>query len=149
MTLTASRSRLYNAWSNMKQRCCNEARRDFPAYGGRGITVCPEWTDSFQAFHSWAMDNGYQDHLTLDRIDTDGPYCPGNCRWATRKAQANNRRTNRFITLDGRTQSIQQWADEIGIDKTTLWRRFDAGWSVERALTEPVHSNKRRRRARS
>lgn len=143
------RARLYVAWNNMRQRCTNAARPDFQWYGGRGITVCPEWADSFPAFQAWAVENGYDDHLTLDRIDTNGPYSPGNCRWATRKDQANNRRTNRFLTLDGRTQSIKQWADELGIDNTTIWRRLHNGWPVERALTEPVHKEKRNRRVRS
>jgi len=144
--MAPERKRLYNAWSNMKQRCSNDARHDFPAYGGRGITVCEEWQDSFQAFRSWALSHGYEAHLTLDRIDTNGHYCPGNCRWATKKEQANNRRTNRFVTMNGRTQSIKQWADELGMEKTTLWRRFNAGWPAERALTEPVHTNKGKRR---
>ena len=95
------RTRLYVAWCNMKQRCTNESRRDFPDYGGRGITVCREWMNSFDAFRAWAMANGYRDDLTLDRIETDGPYCPENCRWATFKAQANNRRSNRLLTMDG------------------------------------------------
>lgn len=149
MTPAVGRDRLYNAWCNMKQRCCNEARRDFPAYGGRGITVCDEWQRSFPAFMKWAMEHGYQDDLTLDRIETNGPYSPENCRWVTRKVQANNRRTNRFITLDGRTQSIKQWADEIGMEKSTLWRRFNAGWTTERALKEPVHTEKRKKGALS
>lgn len=147
MTASMRRTRLYTVWSNMKQRCCNPARPDYPTYGGRGITVCPEWVDSFPAFMAWALANGYQDHLTLDRIDTDGPYSPGNCRWATRKAQANNRRTNRLLTLDGKTQSMKQWAEELGMGADTLWRRLHKGWSVERALTEPIQKQKRRVRA--
>lgn len=141
------RPRLYIAWNNMRQRCYNTGRRDFPLYGGRGITVCPEWLGSFQAFMDWALDNGYQDDLTLDRIETDGPYCPENCRWATKKAQANNRRTNRMLTFDGRTQSMKQWAEELRMDSSTIWRRLHSGWSVERALTEPVHREKRKRSA--
>lgn len=144
----ASRRRIHYAWNNMKQRCSNAARDDYPLYGGRGITVCPEWA-GFPAFLAWAMENGYEDHLTLDRIDTDGPYCPENCRWATKKEQANNRRSNRVLTLDGRTQSMTQWAEELGIDASTLWRRLHYGWPVERALTEPVHTEKRKRSVRS
>lgn len=147
--MRVSRSRLYTTWNNMKQRCSNAARRDFPAYGGRGITVCDEWQKSFWAFYHWAMASGYEPHLTLDRIETDGPYCPENCRWATKKDQANNRRTNRFLTHEGRTQSMKQWADELGMDHTTLWRRLAYGWPVERALTEPVHTEKRKKGVRS
>lgn len=141
------RTRLYTAWSNMKQRCCNRARPDYPTYGGRGITICPEWAEDFSAFMAWALDNGYKDHLTLDRIDTNGPYSPGNCRWVTRKAQANNRRTNRLLTLYGKTQSMGQWAQELGIGSGTLWRRLHNGWSVERALTMPVQKKQRRVRS--
>ncbi len=144
----AQRARIYTAWNNMRQRCYNEGRRDYQWYGARGITVCPEW-ESFPAFMAWAVANGYDDHLTLDRINTNGPYSPDNCRWATRKEQANNRRTSRMLTLNGRTQSMQQWADEIQMDTSTIWRRLHSGWPVERALTEPVHIEKRSRRLRS
>ena len=148
MVTRARRARLYNAWNNMRQRCLNESRPDFQWYGARGITICPEWS-SFPIFMSWALENGYQDDLTLDRINTNGPYSPDNCQWATRKVQANNRRTNRMLTMDGRTQSMKQWAEELNIDNTTIWRRLHNGWPVERALTEPVHSEKRNRRVRS
>lgn len=143
--MPVSKSRLYRTWLNMKHRCLNEKRRDYQWYGARGITVCQEWQDSFPAFEAWALENGYREDLTLDRIETDGHYCPENCRWETRKAQANNRRTTRLLTLDGRTQSLQMWADELGMDKNTLWRRLNNKWTVERALTEPVHREKRSR----
>lgn len=143
--INASRTRIYTAWNNMRQRCLNESRNDFQWYGARGITICPEW-DSFPAFMEWALENGYRDDLTLDRIDTNGPYSPDNCQWATRKVQANNRRTNRMLTLGDRTQSLKQWSEELDIDNTTIWRRLHNGWSVERALTEPVHTEKRNRR---
>ena len=143
------RARLYTAWGNMKQRCFNPSRRDYAWYGGRGITVCSEWRNSFPAFMAWALENGYQSHLTLERIETDGPYCPENCRWATKKEQANNRRSNRMLTMDGKTQTMALWADEKGMDLSTLWKRIYHGWPVERALTEPVHREKGRRRVRA
>lgn len=138
--------RLYVTWTNMKQRCYNASRNDYQQYGARGITVCDEWRDNYCDFEEWAMGNGYRDDLTLDRKDTNGPYSPENCKWSTVREQANNRRTNRMLTLGDETMTIAQWAEEIGMGSNTLWRRINNGWSVERALTEPVHHEKRPRR---
>lgn len=139
-----SRTRLYGIWENIKTRCQNPKSDDYHRYGGRGITICPEWRDSFEAFRDWALANGYRDDLTIERIDTDGDYFPENCKWATMKEQSNNRRSNVPITYNGKTQTIAQWAAEIGITHMTLWKRLKRGWPIEKAL-EPTKNRGNRR----
>lgn len=137
-----SKSRLYKCWRGIKTRCLSPTDQHWKDYGGRGITVCDEWADSYENFREWALSNGYKDDLTIDRIDVNGNYEPSNCRWATIKEQANNKRDNNYLTFNGKTQTVVQWAEELGIIPVTLEARIHRyGWSVERALTEPVHNN--------
>lgn len=144
-----SNTKLFSVWSRMRERCTNENRRDFHRYGGRGITVCDEWRNDFQAFYDWAMANGYDDNLTIDRLDNDGNYCPNNCRWATQKEQANNRSTNIFITYNGNTLTVTQWAEKTGVLCDTLSKRLNKyGWSVEKALTTPIRKQRNNRTTR-
>lgn len=131
-------TRIYRIYNNMIVRCFNQNARSYQDYGGRGITVCDKWSHNFQAFYDWAMANGYADNLTLDRIDVNGNYEPLNCRWATKKEQANNTRRNRMITYNNKTQTIKQWADEYGINYPKLKDRINKlHWTIERALNTP------------
>lgn len=94
-----AKTRLWNIWCGMKDRCYRKNNQDYSHYGGRGITVCEEWREDFQKFSDWSMANGYAENLTIDRINTDGNYEPSNCRWATRKEQTRNRRNTVKISL--------------------------------------------------
>ena len=129
---------LNGVWRAMKRRCYYKKDSRYENYGGRGITVCDEWKDDFQAFYNWAMTNGYREGLSIDRIDVNGNYEPVNCRWATDKEQANNTRSNHFLTYNGETHTISEWAEIVGMKRDTLKRRIYSGWTIEKALTEPV-----------
>lgn len=129
-----SGTRIYRIWNDMRTRCYSESHKSYPEYGGRGITVCDEWKNSSDSFIEWALENGYNDSLTLDRIDNNKGYSPNNCRWATMKEQANNTRKNVVIKYNGEEKTISQWADELGINRNTLSNRIKRGWSVERAF---------------
>lgn len=130
--------RLYRIWSSMKSRCYSHADRNFKRYGARGIRICPEWRTDFLKFREWSIANGYQDGLSIDRIDNNGEYSPDNCRWADRTTQSNNRRTNVFITYRGETHTIAEWALITGIKAATLASRKAHGWSDEDCIEIPV-----------
>lgn len=131
----ATHTRLYGVWRGMRRRCSAKTGEKYENYAKRGIAVCAEWENSFEAFQEWALANGYRDDLTLDRKDNNGPYCPENCRWVTMEVQNNNRRINRFINHRNETRTLSQWAKYAGIHPSTLRRRLDRGWDIERALT--------------
>ena len=125
----------------MIQRCENENIERYDIYGGRGIEVCKEWKEDFLNFYNWAINNGYKDNLSIDRIDVNGNYEPNNCRWATAKEQARNMRTNVNLTYNGETHCISEWAEITGIKASTIRYRIKiAGWSVEKALTTPIRN---------
>lgn len=130
--------RLYNIWCGMRQRCGNPNHPAYKDYGGRGITVTPEW-DSYKAFRNWALSSGYADDLSIDRINNDLGYYPGNCRWANSEEQSNNQRSNINLTFNGETRSLSQWAKRLGIPAQTLYYRITKyGWTVDRALNTPA-----------
>lgn len=139
-------SRLFNIWVSMRQRCNNPRDQAYNRYGGRGITVCDEWKDNFQVFYSWAISNGYAPGLSIDRIDNDKGYCPENCRWATSREQARNRRGGHLITFQGETLTMVEWAEKMKIPLHVLSFRITRyNWPVWRALTEPLHTEKGRK----
>lgn len=136
-----SHTRLHGIWSKMNERCFNKNHKYYRNYGGRGISICDEWlgTDGFIRFMKWANDSGYTDKLTLDRIDVNGNYEPGNCRWVTMQVQSNNKRDTRFLEYDGQKMSIADWARLKEMKYATLIQRIDVlGWPVEKALTKEV-----------
>lgn len=126
-THNESKLRIYKIWSYMRKRCYNENSSNYCNYGGRGISVCDEWNNSYEAFRDWAINNGYEDSLSIDRIDVNGNYEPDNCRWVTDAAQANNRRNTVYYTHDGQTRSVSEWASIYGINYKTLLKRIKSG----------------------
>lgn len=130
-------TRIYETWANMLSRCRNPKIRSYRDYGSRGIKVCEEWLE-FENFYKWALSSGYKENLTIDRIDVNKDYSPENCRWATTKQQARNKRTSVFITYKGETKVLKDWAIEYKIDSSTLKGRISRGWRIEDALTKPV-----------
>lgn len=136
-------SRLYRIWAGIIQRCCNENQGyEWKNYGGRGITVCEEWRNSFESFKEWAEANGYTNNLTIDRKDNDGPYAPWNCRWATVYEQSNNKRTSKRITYKGESKTVREFADEYGLAYHCLYARLKGGWDIEKALLTPSKEGK-------
>jgi len=135
-------SRLYSIWHGMKQRCLNTNDKNYPNYGGRRITVCDGWANEFEGFMNWALLSGYTDKLTIDRKNNDGNYEPQNCRWATIKDQANNRRSSRIITYKGISHTASEWANSLCINYATFESRRYAGWTIDKIINTPVEMRK-------
>lgn len=129
----------HSVWSDMKRRCYDPRRADFKFYGGLGIIVCKRW----MKFESFISDMGPRpsNHHTLERIDVNGNYAPSNCKWATRKEQANNTKRNVKLTLDDKTMTISQWAEHLGISQWRIRSRLKAGWNNKKTLTTPKKVN--------
>lgn len=143
-TIPSGRSSEKRSWRGMIERCYDKKDRYYKNYGGRGIRVCQRWLDSFADFFA-DMGPKPSPKLTIDRIDNDGSYCPENCRWATQKQQANNRSNNHWLTFNGVTDTIQGWADRVGIARGVIKGRLKMGWSIERILTAPSSLTARHR----
>ena len=128
----------YNVWIAMRDRCLNQKDEAYYNYGGRGIRVCDEWLTDFQAFYDYMGPRPSNRH-SIDRINNDGHYEPGNVRWASPIEQGNNKRNNRAITIDGITKNLAEWAREYGISASRIQRRIDkSGWDPKTAVTKPV-----------
>lgn len=134
-----SKHPLYHVWLQMMYRCYKKTSKAYGRYGGRGISVCEEWHD-FESFVRWSDSvGGRPDGYTLDRINNNGDYNPYNCRWVPMKIQNINKSDNIVIGYSGKSQTLSEWANQLGIKWVTLHNRYVRGWSIERMLTEPVN----------
>ena len=127
-----SNSLTYKSWTKMRERCNYPKSNRYASHGARGIKVCKRW-EKFENFYENMGERPSKDH-SIDRVDNNGNYEPENCRWATQKEQANNRRSNRWVTIDGVTKTYTEWCEERGIKRNTVTSRLSYGWTIERAL---------------
>lgn len=127
---------IYGIWSSMKARCFNKNATAYKDYGGRGVVMCDEWKNDFESFYQWALSSGYEQGLSIDRIDNDKNYCPENCRWVTSDVQASNRRSNRNITYSGETHTVTEWAQKFNKNPKTIFNRIYSGWDCIDAITK-------------
>ena len=133
MDSSGKKTRLYTIWIRMKQRCNDASSSDYTRYGGRGICICPEWETDYKTFHDWALQNGYADGMSIERIDNDGNYVPSNCTWIPMAAQARNKRNSRKITHDGETKTLAEWSEVFGIGSSLLRYRLKH-WGKEKTF---------------
>lgn len=131
-----STTRLYGIWNGMRHRCLDKKHISYHRYGGRGIKVCEEWDKSYENFKEWAINNGYQEELSIDRIDNDKDYSPSNCKWSSIKEQCNNRENNNRLTFNGVSKTVAEWSVETGLPYNTIHKRILHGWEVEDILTK-------------
>lgn len=134
-------TRLYNIWCGMRERCNNPNSQAYKDYGGRGISICKDWQDDYMNFYNWSINNGYDEKLTIDRINVNGNYEPTNCRWADTKTQCNNTRYNIMITYQDKTQSLKLWCEELNLNYDMIRARWgNPSWkdkSIEEILFTP------------
>ena len=139
-----SGTRIYRIWQAMKNRCFDINDKRYARYGGRGITVCDEWKNNFLMFYQWAIANGYNENLTIDRINNNGNYCPENCRWATAKEQANNRSSNVIYKIGNVTKQLSEWCELFGLNCKSILARFNREENITMdKLFRPVESQYR------
>ena len=133
----------FTSWASLKGRCCNPNNPSFKRYGGRGITVCERWLESFDNFYK---DMGPRPSLkhSLDRIDVNGNYEPSNCRWATQKEQCRNTSANTIVTYNGKSQCAAAWEEELGFGRGRISHRLACGWGVEKAFNTPIRTTVRK-----
>lgn len=136
-----SYDRLYKIHQKMKERCYNKNAKSYKNYGGRGITICKEWLDDYKNFKEWALKNGYNDNLTIDRINVNGNYEPNNCRWADAKTQQNNRRNNHYIEYNGQIKTLKQWSEIYNLCPDTIAKRIKRGVDKDELFSKRVKSN--------
>ena len=142
-TANCDPTRIYGIWSKIKARVFNPKNPAYPNYGGRGIDMDPRWASSFEDFHS-DMGAPPDDESQIDRIDNNKGYWPWNCRWADRFEQASNKRNNHYITVDGETFTVAEWARRTGLPHSTIRRRISYGWDDKRAVSIPVETSKQK-----
>jgi hypothetical protein len=128
--------RLYKIWRAMKSRCHNLKNPGYKNYGGRGIYVNKNWRFNFKIFYDWAINNGYQDNLQINRIDNNQSYLPENCNWVSPRDNSNNRRNNRYILFNNKKQTLQQWLRDLNISRNQFYYRIKKGKSEEEILQE-------------
>ena len=133
-----SKNPLFYTWYRMVQRCHNPNHPAYPKYGAIGRTVCDEWRNDPQAFINWSESHGYKEGLSIDRIDNEKGYSPDNCRWADRIIQQNNTCRNHWITVNGETHTVSQWARMKGVRRYVILKRLKMGWSESEAVNTPL-----------
>lgn len=131
-----SKDRLYRTWKGMHNRCYDPNHDHYKWYGGKGISICYQW-HSFMTFRTWAIANGYTDDLTIERIKSDGNYCPENCKWVDMKVQANNRSNNRILWHNGKQYTATQLAEAHGLSPHTVFNRLKLGWTIDQIVNSP------------
>ena len=132
-----SKTRIYQIYRHLINRCYREKDISYKNYGNKGIIVCDEWKNDFMSFYNWSMANGYANDLTIDRIDVNGNYEPSNCRWVNMEVQQNNRSNNRILEYKGQKKTITEWAKYCGLSYRNLYYRLNNGYTIEEAIEKP------------